>query len=116
MTSERVAILDSVGFVWDAHEVIWRTRVYQLSRYKQIHGNCRVPFNYAEDPQLATWVKCQRRQYRLFWQGKSTPITPERIKQLEQLGFDWGPRASAKAQTSHMDSDFMLLLKMLADA
>ena len=41
---------------------------------------------------LAIWVKCQRRQYKLFLQNdpRST-MTAERVARLEGVGFDWNP-------------------------
>mmetsp|Transcript_27942 Transcript_27942/g.56573 ORF Transcript_27942/g.56573 Transcript_27942/m.56573 type:complete len:322 (+) Transcript_27942:879-1844(+) len=66
MTADRVAILEDVGFVWDSHEASWRERVQELIAYRNGFGSCLVPRKYADNPQLATWVKCQRRQYKLY--------------------------------------------------
>jgi len=115
ITPERVAILDEAGFVWDSHEAIWRTRLHQLREYKKINGNCLVPSNFAKDPQLATWVKCQRRQYKLYWEGKSCGITAERIKHLETIGFEWELRPSPKGEACN-DADYLLIAEALRNA
>jgi hypothetical protein len=40
-------------------------------------------------------VKCQRRQYKLYWDGKPSAMSPERILQLEKVGFEWEIRTAA---------------------
>lgn len=90
MTEERINILNDIGFVWDSHEVIWNERFSQLIAYKEKFGHCRVPSYCKECPQLASWVKCQRRQYKLFWeQGKGSSMNLDRIKLLNSIGFIW---------------------------
>ncbi len=90
MTPDRIKILNHIGFVWDSHEVIWNERFSQLVAYKKEAGHCRVPSYCKDCPQLASWVKCQRRQYKLFWeQGKGSSMTEDRIKLLNSIGFIW---------------------------
>jgi hypothetical protein len=88
MTTERIHLLNTVGFVWDAHELHWRDKLDLLRMYHRKHGHCNVPANY-RNKKLATWVKCQRRQYKLYWEGKSSSMSPERIIELETVGFQW---------------------------
>jgi hypothetical protein len=92
MTQERIKALEDIGFIWDSHNSAWEERVAELRRFKKRHGHCNVPSSYKENMRLATWVKCQRRQYKLFWQGKASNITLERIEQLQELGFEWSLR------------------------
>jgi len=100
MTPERVQLLSDTGFVWDSHEAIWRHRLDQVCKYKEMHGHCLIPSGYSEDPALATWVKCQRRQFKLYGEGKSCGITSERIKLLEKIGFEWELRPSPSKRSS----------------
>lgn len=108
MTPERIEILNKEGFVWDSHEITWMRKFYDLIDYRKIHGHCRVPSCSKDHPQLATWVKCQRRQYRLKREGKSSAMTTQRIKLLDDVGFSWEVRFAAPAgnegppTTSHM--------------
>ena len=100
MTIERLEMLSSVGFVWDSHDVNWREKLECLRTFRREHGHCNVPSNY-RDKKLATWVKCQRRQYKLYWEGKPSAMSPERILELEKVGFEWEirstvPRKAAK--------------------
>jgi hypothetical protein len=96
MTDERVAALEEHGFIWDSHGAAWQERWNELAEYQELYGNCNVPSNYASNPQLATWIKCQRRQYKLYFEGKANTTTPERIAELESLGFEWELRKSSK--------------------
>ena len=89
MTDERVEQLETIGFVWDSHSSAWVERFNELRTFREKVGHCNVPSHYAECPPLATWVKCQRRQYKLFWQGKTSNINLHRIKQLDDIGFEW---------------------------
>jgi Helicase associated domain len=88
VTTERINLLRSVGFVWDVHQVHWWDKLNLLRVYHRQHGHCNVPAN-DRNKKLASWVKCQRRQYKLYWEGKSSSMTPERILELEQVGFQW---------------------------
>jgi hypothetical protein len=90
MTDDRIKSLNDIGFVWDSHEIIWNERFNQLVAYKQTFGHCRVPSYSKEFPQLASWVKCQRRQYKMFCDdNKSSSITEDRIRLLNRIGFIW---------------------------
>ncbi len=93
MTAERLEMLSSVGFIWDSHDVNWREKLYCLTVFRQEVGNCNVPSNY-KDKKLATWVKCQRRQYKLYCDGKPSAMSPDRIKVLESVGFEWEIRSN----------------------
>lgn len=95
MTLDRLELLNSVGFVWDSHDVNWREKLEALSAFRKSQGHCNVPSNY-QDKKLATWVKCQRRQYKLYWDGKPSAMSPERILELEKIGFEWEIRAASR--------------------
>jgi len=92
MTTERVHLLEALGFVWDRHDGAWKEKVQELREYQAKHGDTLVPCNYKSNQQLAVWVKCQRRQYKLFLEGKPCAISEERIAELEKEGFQWEAR------------------------
>lgn len=96
MTDERIVALEQVGFVWDSHGAAWLERWQELVQFQQQYGHANVPSNHPHNPQLATWVKCQRRQYKLFWDGKPSNMNLERIQRLESVGFEWELRMSHK--------------------
>lgn len=89
MTKERVKALEDIGFVWDSQGAAWGERLEELEDFRKTYMHCNVPSNYSDNPRLATWIKCQRRQYKLYIDGKPSNMTPQRISHLESLGFEW---------------------------
>jgi len=89
MTKERIEILDDIGFIWQAQDALWQERFHELLKFKKKHGHCSVPTTYPPNQKLATWVKFQRRQYRLHLEGRPSYISDERIAILEKIGFQW---------------------------
>jgi len=95
MTQERIVALERLNFVWDSHEAAWDIHMNELKAYKAKHGHCNVPSTCPKNKGLASWVKYQRRQYRLFQAGsEETYINIDRINQLEEMGFQWNRRKS----------------------
>jgi hypothetical protein len=109
MTDEREAALQRLGFVWDSQGAIWEERVNELRAFKEVHGQCNVPANFSENRQLAIWVKCQRRQYRLFCDAEHSNMTKDRFEKLSELGFVWNPRRM-KACGVGVNNEALLLL------
>jgi hypothetical protein len=62
---------------------VWEQSFAELEAYKVLHGNCRVPYGYKRNPQLANWVSTQR---ALKAAGK---LAQERVQRLDVLGFEW---------------------------
>jgi hypothetical protein len=98
MSPERQQALQKLGFTWDSHALAWYERWQELAEFKQCYGHPNVPKQYPENGQLALWVKCQRRQYKLYVSGLKSSMTPDRIERLNCLGFVFSPR-SGKAST-----------------
>ena len=94
LTTEREGMLDSLGFIWNAHEANWEESYTKLMKFKEYYGHCRVPTKYPSDQQLAVWVKLQRRQYRLLRTvgADKSNMTWERVDRLNDIGFEWDPR------------------------
>lgn len=99
MTDERIVALEHIGFIWDSHGSGWMERWNELREFRLEFGHCNVPSNYVANTQLATWVKCQRRQYKLFKEGKTTNMTEQRVQQLESLGLEWELRIPTSTTT-----------------
>jgi len=93
MTTERLELLNSVGFIWDSHHLNWLEKLEALRAFKQEIGHCNVPSNF-RDKKLSTWVKCQRRQYKLYRAGRPSAMSVDRIAALEKVGFEWEIRSS----------------------
>jgi hypothetical protein len=58
-----------------------------LEDYKRLNGDCKVPRPWKENQTFATWVNTQRQMYKKTKKGESNMPT-NRIKKLEELGFD----------------------------
>lgn len=95
LTSGRIHILDSIGFVWKAHAASWEERFNELLKFKETYGHCNILSYDQNNVQLSTWAKCQRRQYKLFRSGRPSNMTVERIKVLQSVGFVWALRHAA---------------------
>jgi hypothetical protein len=96
MSDDRIGALNALGFVWDSHSAVWEERLQELREHCRVHGHCLVPSQYDENQKLATWVKCQRRQYKLILAGERSNITMERVEKLENMGFTWELRSHTK--------------------
>jgi len=97
LTKDRVAALEAIDFVWDSQGTTWFDHLADLQDFKAIHGHCNVPSKWDKNPKLATWVKCQRKQYRLFKNQKPSNMTQTRILELEKIGFQWISRKGKHA-------------------
>ncbi len=73
--------IDKLGFTWDM-------RYGELIKYKEQFGNCNVSQGWSENKSLANWVRSQRMAYR------DNQLSNDRIKRLEDIGFDWDPLES----------------------
>ncbi|KAG7367564.1 helicase domain protein [Nitzschia inconspicua] len=91
ITEERMKLLSSLGFVFDSHLQSWEIKLASLAAFRKEHGHAGVPSKW-HDKELAIWVKCQRRNYKLYCQGQKSAMTTERIALLESLDFNWNPR------------------------
>lgn len=92
MSDDRVIALEKLGFVWNSHDAVWEERLKELKQYKNIFGNTNVPSKYQPNPQLAIWIKRQRRQYKFLTEGKPSTMTPYRVEKLMEINFSWSGR------------------------
>eukprot|EP00591_Stephanopyxis_turris_P006860 CAMPEP_0195518712 /NCGR_PEP_ID=MMETSP0794_2-20130614/13547_1 /TAXON_ID=515487 /ORGANISM="Stephanopyxis turris, Strain CCMP 815" /LENGTH=305 /DNA_ID=CAMNT_0040647733 /DNA_START=153 /DNA_END=1070 /DNA_ORIENTATION=+ len=99
MTQERISLLEDLGFTWtiDTAKKLWKERLDELKMYNAQHGDCLVPYHYERNPQLGRWVNVQRKNYKLFREGKKSAMTQERIDQLEELNFVWDAQKADRA-------------------
>jgi hypothetical protein len=91
IADDRVAALEGIGFVWDSQGTLWMDRLNELAEFRRVRGHCNVPSKYPANHQLSTWVKCQRRQYKLYRNGNNSNMTIDRIQALDNLGFVFEP-------------------------
>lgn len=94
MTEARVKELERLGFYWGtSNEDAWENKFEDLQKFRAVRGHCNVPRRYKNDPSLGTWVNMQRVNYKRYQEGNpSGRMTPERIRRLESIGFNWWVR------------------------
>eukprot|EP00339_Tiarina_fusa_P005892 CAMPEP_0117041972 /NCGR_PEP_ID=MMETSP0472-20121206/29264_1 /TAXON_ID=693140 ORGANISM="Tiarina fusus, Strain LIS" /NCGR_SAMPLE_ID=MMETSP0472 /ASSEMBLY_ACC=CAM_ASM_000603 /LENGTH=264 /DNA_ID=CAMNT_0004753099 /DNA_START=331 /DNA_END=1125 /DNA_ORIENTATION=+ len=98
MTDKRLEALNCLGMVWDPQAAFWEERLAELMQFRETYGHCNVPTKFPDHPELAIWVKCQRRQFKIFCTHgpKKSNITTERIAKLQKIGFVFSPREAKK--------------------
>jgi hypothetical protein len=87
MTQDRIFLLNEIGFVWNAQEAAWEKKLNALASFHKKYRTWKVPIDHPTYQKLALWVKEQRRHRSLKKQGKSSHMTVERIRRLEEIGF-----------------------------
>jgi len=90
LTDDREADLNDIGFVWDAHSASWQERYQALRAFAIANGHCNIPATV--DKALNVWCKHQRRQYKCMLRQQPNVMTEERIRALNEIGFNWNPR------------------------
>ena len=83
LSADRLAQLDSLGFVWDTRKTAWDEMFVALSAYRAVHGNCNVPATWPENERLGHWVATQRAD------RKKREISEEHIERLNAVEFAW---------------------------
>ncbi|WP_231911662.1 DEAD/DEAH box helicase [Chlamydia suis] len=83
LAEDKIARLEELGFVWDVLKEVWEKNFLELQRFREEHGHCKVPGDYPQNPQLASWVSNQRYAF------KKGELSEDKIVRLEELGFVW---------------------------
>jgi len=83
ITSDQINRLEKIDFIWDISELQWDSMYDELKEYKQEYGDCNTLSNLRENKSLSFWVSNQRAKY------KNKKLSNERIKLLEDIGFEW---------------------------
>eukprot|EP00521_Asterionellopsis_glacialis_P016063 CAMPEP_0195290512 /NCGR_PEP_ID=MMETSP0707-20130614/6345_1 /TAXON_ID=33640 /ORGANISM="Asterionellopsis glacialis, Strain CCMP134" /LENGTH=437 /DNA_ID=CAMNT_0040350651 /DNA_START=180 /DNA_END=1493 /DNA_ORIENTATION=- len=82
----RKALLDKIGFAWNAHDAAWERKYFELELHVQHSGPGTFPSSSA-NKSLYNWMKTQRRHHRNMKAGKKTSLTKERLQKLNKIGF-----------------------------
>jgi len=86
MTDERMAMLNSIGFVWEVNT--WNEKFEELKQFHAEHGHFLVPTEFP-NKQLRPWISTQRSHFRFKQENKASQMTDERIQLLNSIGFPW---------------------------
>ncbi len=81
LNSTRQQLLRSIGFHQDKFTLKWDEKFERLQNFKKEHGHTNVPFHYAKDRQLGTWVSKQRVRLR------NGTMAAEEKTRLDAIGF-----------------------------
>ncbi len=81
LSVDRIERLNTIGFIWDTQAAVWNKMFGMLQEFKKNSGHCNIPHKWSENIKLSRWVD----RIRQLW--KEGKLSPERIKQLESLGF-----------------------------
>ena len=91
----RRKLLDELGFrfrlVAKGPVLRWEEGIERLKRYRERFGDCNVPARWSEDIAFGVWISGLRGK-------KMRSLNRDKIKQLDDLGFDWHPIRSAWEQ------------------
>lgn len=102
LSALQIQRLNDLGFKYCMYKTgrtfSWEERFEQLRKFKEEHGHTRVvcptSFNRGsvsdERAQLGSWVSRQRYDYYKLEKGRPNKyLNEERIRRLEELGFEW---------------------------
>ena len=85
LTPDRLKRLNFLGFSWDPHAELWERNFAALQKFRLKENHCCVEVGRKIDGlNLASWVNKQR--------ARKHTLTPDRLKRLNSLGFNWDPR------------------------
>ena len=108
MTSQRLRKLNDIGFDFEPVETRWKRNLELVYEYKITHGHWNIAKSYSVGGiNLVAFLQRQVRQYRIFQNGRKSPMTKERIDQFRMIGFDldqppvnlWGRGVKARHKT-----------------
>jgi hypothetical protein len=90
MIAEYIRALEGIGFDWEismtALVSIWSVRFQQLCDFKTV--SCQSSILPTPSSGIGFRLSAAR-NYRLYQEGKSSPLTEECIRELESVGFKW---------------------------
>lgn len=88
LPQDKIALLESIGMVWEVKKSIWETGFHHLQDYYSVYGNVNVKYNYiaSDGFRLGAWVSRQRYNY------SKDKLSSERVKRLNALGMQWKQR------------------------
>lgn len=84
LSDDKIERLDRLEFAWNSFDFFWETHFQRLVEYKKEYGHCNV--STLHDKELYHWIKHLRyiREGRFAYQ-----ISEERIRRLDEIGFNW---------------------------
>lgn len=104
LTPERIRKLEEIDFQWSStnpHHTPWEIRYEELREFVKKYGHAEVPIRWKENPKLSHWVSKQRHDFKLKKTKKSSRLSDDKVRKLNEVGFLWeGSRRSLKDKIS----------------
>ncbi len=120
LNEERIRLLNNLGFTWTirsrAFGEDWNQRLRELKHFQIVHGHCNVPMFYHGNSELSSWVEQQRKLYHQYMayirmtndiraknnevNDLEAPYCDEKIRILDEMGFDWKERMEQSCENS----------------
>ena len=89
LTETQISALNDVGFVWNSNEAMWMREMRELLAFKQKYGHLNVPWNWTENPALASWVDQARKSKGGIYGYPFKDRKDRLIQRLDAIGFEW---------------------------
>jgi hypothetical protein len=115
MMGERAEKLEAAGFQWvtGAAKPSFEDRLNECRDFRREHGHLKVPapvkhinkedreaqYSSKEERSFRQWAQRQRDEYRKFNEGFKSSLDKQRIRKLDELGFDWGEKEHSDYRT-----------------
>ncbi|KAL3914191.1 MAG: hypothetical protein SGILL_006198 [Bacillariaceae sp.] len=71
------------------HGIKWRERYDELKAFVEVHGHANVSKKEEQYRNLWHWCQTQRTGYANLIKGQETNLSPDRIKLLNEIDFQW---------------------------
>ena len=90
LTSERIALLDQIGMVWDVPDYHFEKNYALCLAYYREHGNLDISSTYVtpDGTRLGTWVHSIRTSSK-SQSSKRAELTESQKARLDEIGFIW---------------------------
>ncbi|KGF98901.1 hypothetical protein EU96_0210 [Prochlorococcus marinus str. MIT 9302] len=85
LSQKKIELLEELNFIWDPRAYQWNDSYEQIKEYFEKEGHSSVPRKHGS---LGIWCVNQRLYF------KKGRLSKEKIALLEELNFEWDPRAN----------------------
>jgi hypothetical protein len=86
LTSERLRLLEGVGFVWNLNSFNWNCKLQELELFFKMKGHTNVPA-VGKYTSLSQWIRRQRSEYKKYLNKEKTQMDGERVLLLRNVGL-----------------------------
>jgi hypothetical protein len=77
LTSERLRLLEGIGFVWNLHSFNWNCKLKELELFFEMNGHHTVPQK--SNKPLYVWIRRQRSEYKKYLNKEKTQMNGEKV-------------------------------------